>query len=367
MTQNYLASPDQPKTTAPTKSITKTEKKAIRLTVIPVTLVTAWAIIFPATAFDLSGFSGILDTVAPVLSSYTSLDINKYAGYFNTFQSVLGAVQKGNVNSILGAVGSINQSLGDSGVVIPSKLASDVLDAVTLNYSTDGSGTNGGGKTLRGAGYENASDRALTHAQNVSHRAYVESVLGEEGQKNIKKGVEGSGDLVKSSAEIAQNVAKTKISQKKLDGIAAGQTIIVAGNAQNYGKLTELQINAVQQTEIQSGILEQMTRDRTAKNLDRAGSSQRVSQSGSVFAAVAGPSQPATEAEQATLPVRAVPSPSTASTLLTPKKDVFGSNTDYVPNSLKAPTAQQPAVQPASEPNWGNFNAVPTPTQTPLW
>jgi hypothetical protein len=347
--------------TAPTKSITKTEKRIIKLAAIPTALLTAWAIVFPASAFDLSGLSGILDTVAPVLSSYTSLDINKYAGYFKTFESVLGAVQKGNVNSILGAVGSINQSLGDSGVVIPSKLATDVLDAVTLNYAPDGSGTNGGGKTLRGAGYENASDRALNHAQNLSHRGYVESVLGEEGQKGIKKGVEGSGDLVKSSAEIAQNVAKTKISQKKLDGIAAGQTLIVAGNAQNFGKLTELQINGVMQTEIQSGILEQMTRDRTAKNLDRAGSNKRVSHSGSVFAGLAGPSQPATEAEQTVLPVRAVPNPSTASTSSTPREDV-GTITDYVPDTLKTP-----AAQPTSDSNWGNFNSVPTPTKTPLW
>jgi hypothetical protein len=268
----------------------KRSKKKKRLTIIALTTAGVLGGGGVAVAFDLGGLSGLLDTFAPVLSQYTGMDITKYAGYLTTFQSVMGAVKTGSMNGILSAVGSINKSLGDSGVVIPSKLASDVLDTVTAKYATDG-------KSTTGVGFTNASDRALAHAQNVSHRAYVESVLGEEGQKNIKAGVQGSGDLVKSASDIASKGIKATISQKKLDAIIGGQVILTAGNAQTYGKLTEIQINGAQQTEIQSGILEYLTHDKTSKTLGSTLTQNGSSQAAGVFAGLAAPAP--TQAEVA--------------------------------------------------------------------
>lgn len=237
-----------------------------------------------AAAFDLGGLGGLLDTFAPVLSQYTGMDFTKYASYLGTFQNVLGAVQKGGMKNILGAVGSINQSLGVAGLAVPSELAQSVLDSVTENYAKNGGAASGG------VSVSNRGQRALNHAQNVAHRAYIESVLGTEGQENLKKGVEGSADLVKSAAEIAAKAAKSNVSQKKLDAIVAGQVILAAGNAQTYGKLTEIQINGVQQTEIQSGILEYLTHDKTAKTLSVAASRRSSTTASGVFAGLAGAS-----------------------------------------------------------------------------
>jgi hypothetical protein len=247
---------------------------------VAASLIISFGVMPSAHAF-LGGLTGLLDTIAPVLSDY-GLDITKYAGYLNTFQNVLTATQQGGLNNILGAVGSLNQSIGDAGLVVPSKLASGILDSVTANYSGRGGRSNGVGITR-------AQDRALLHAQNVSTRAYIESVLGEEGQGNIKKGVQGSGDLVKSASEIATKGAKSNVSQKKLDAIAAIGVVGVASQAQIYGKLTEIQINGVQQTQTLAGLLEATTNDRTAKILGDAGSSNGRRQAGSVFAGLAGP------------------------------------------------------------------------------
>jgi hypothetical protein len=235
-----------------------------------------------ALAFDFGGLSGLLDTVAPVISQYSELDITKYAGYLKTFGSVLSSVKTGKMESILGAVGNIHNSLGDSGVVIPSKLATEVLDAVSSTYSNNG-------KSLSGVGFVKAGDRALSHAQNVSHRAYVESVLGEEGQKDIKEGIQGSGDLVKSASDLASKGIKATISQKKFDAMLGQGVVQTVGQAKIYGKLTELQINGAQQTEIQSGILEHLTGDRTSKMLGTQASVIGSSQSSGILAGLAGP------------------------------------------------------------------------------
>ncbi len=235
-----------------------------------------------ALAFDLGGLSGLLDTVAPVLSQYSELNITKYAGYLKSFDSVLSAVKTGKMDSILSAVGNINNSLGESGVVIPSKLATDVLNSVSAKYSSNG-------KTPSGIGFVKAGDRALSHAQNVSHRAYVESELGEEGQKNIKAGIQGSGDLVKSASDLASKGIKATISQKKFDAMLGQGVVLAAGQAQTYGKLTQIQINGVQQTEIQSGILEHLTGDRTAKTLGAQASINGSSQSSGILSGLAGP------------------------------------------------------------------------------
>lgn len=235
-----------------------------------------------ASAFDLGGFGGLLDTVAPVLSQYTGLDITKYAGYFKTFENVLSAVQGGGMKGILSAVGSINQSLGDSGIVIPSKLVQSTLDVVTAEYTAKGRSTGG-------SSYIRASDRAIAYAQNLSHRAYVESVLGEEGQKNIKAGVQGSGDLVKSASEIAGKGVKATISQKKFDALLGLGVLNQVGHANTFGKLTEIQINGTQQTEIQSGILEYLTNDKTSKTLSARMNGYGVTQSSGILAGLATP------------------------------------------------------------------------------
>jgi hypothetical protein len=235
-----------------------------------------------ALAFDFGGLSGLLDTVAPAISQYSELDITKYAGYLKTFDSVLSSAKTGKMDNILSAVGNIHNSLGDSGVVIPSKLASEVLDAVSAKYSSNG-------RNLSGIGFVKAGDRALSHAQNVSHRAYVESVLGEDGQKNIKEGIQGSGDLVKSSSDLASKGIKATVSQKKFDAMLGQGVINSAGQAKIYGKLTEIQINGAQQTEIQSGILEHLTGDRTAKTLGAQASINGSSQSSGILAGLAGP------------------------------------------------------------------------------
>jgi hypothetical protein len=245
-----------------------------------------------ALSFDLGGLSGLLDTVAPVISQYSELDITKYAGYLKSFDSVLSAVKTGKMDSILSAVGNINNSLGDSGVVIPSKLATEVLNSVSAKYSSNG-------KNPSGIGFVKAGDRALSHAQNVSHRAYVESVLGEEGQKNIIAGIQGSGDLVKSASDLASKGIKATISQKKFDAMLGQGVIQAAGQAQIYGKLTEVQINGAQQTEIQSGILEHLTGDRTAKTLGAQASINGSSQSSGIFAGLAGPAPSKNEAQKA--------------------------------------------------------------------
>jgi hypothetical protein len=237
-----------------------------------------------AYAFSLGGLSGLLDTVAPVLSQYTSMDITKYAGYLHTFESVVGAVQGRSMNSILGAVGDLGASLGDAGLVKPSTLAAGVFESIQTNYSSRG-------KNLSGVGFERSADRALAHAQNLETRTYLESVFGDQGQKNIKAGVEGSADLVKSASEIVSKGAKSNISQKKLDAIAAVGLIGVAGNSQIYGKLTEIQIINGQQLKVSSLIAENLTKDRTSKFLGDTGSRAGRKQSGSVFAALSGPSQ----------------------------------------------------------------------------
>jgi hypothetical protein len=285
-----------------------------------------------AAAFDLGGLSGFLDTVAPVLQNYGVSDISKYAGYLNTFQNVVSVVKKGSLNNVLSTVGSINKSIGESGFTIPSKLATDILDSVSANYTGKG-GANG-------VGVVGAQDRALIHAQNVAHRAYVESVMGEEGQANIKKGVEGSGDLVKSAAEIQAKGAKSNISQKKLDAGNAIGVMNVAMGAQNYGLLTEIKINGAQQTEIQSGILEHLTGDKTAKTLSDAGARASQRQAGSVFAGLAGPTEntenQATEQKKDSVIGDEGRSSSTEPAEPTAPESRFGTTKDYVPPEYKS-------------------------------
>jgi hypothetical protein len=272
-----------PPASNPTLTLTKpnVRRKSKKMVLVALTSAAFFTGGTAAVAFDLGGLSDLLNTVSPVLSQYTGLDITKYAGYLTTFQNVVKGITKGGLNNVLTAVGSINKSLGDSGVVIPSKLASDVLNSITAQYASKGQSTTG-------VGFTNASDRAIAHAQNLSHRAYVESVLGEEGQQNIKAGVQGSGDLVNSAAQIAKKGIASTISQKKLDALIGQGVILATGNAQNFGKLTELQINAVQQTEIQTGILEHLTGDKTAKRLSATISQNGSAQSSGVFTGLAG-------------------------------------------------------------------------------
>jgi hypothetical protein len=331
---------------SPQKLRTKNHAKIKRMAIAPITLCMIIGGSGVAAAFDLGFLGGFLDTMAPVLKDYTDLDISKYAGYLDTFNNVLSSVEKGGIKNILGAVGSINRSLGDSGVVIPSKLASDVLNVVSEKYAS------GGSNTLAGIGQSNAGQRALDHAQNVSHRAYVESVLGKEGQGNIKKGVEGSADLVKSSAEIAQKGAKSTVSQKKLDAIALGQVILAAGNAQLYGKLTEIQINGVQQTEIETGLLEYFTHDRTAKTLGSAASSISISTSSGVFSGLAAKSPDSTDSGITKVPVSDTQTATIAPPPTTTKPDLIN---DYF-NQNYNPTDR----------NFGTTQGVPVNTTQPV-
>jgi hypothetical protein len=276
--------PDQlvDRTTEPTKSTSRKTCKALKVVGL------TGAIFFGANvgvyAFSLGGLSGLLDTVAPVISQYTGMDITKYAGYLSTFESVAGAVQSRSFNSILGAAGDVGATLGEAGLIKPSSLAANVFQAVQANYSSRG-------KSLSGAGFERSADRALTYAQNQETRAYLESVFGEQGQKNIKEGVKGSGDLVKAAGDIAEKGAKSNVSQKKLDAIAGIGVVGVVGQSQIYNKLTEIHITNGQQLKVSALIAENLTKDRTSKFLGETGARSNRKTSGSVFAALAGPSQ----------------------------------------------------------------------------
>ena len=238
-----------------------------------------------AIALDLGGIGGLLQSASPVISQYTSLDITKYAGYLQSATKVLSSLKSGSLTAIAGAVGQINNSLGDAGVTIPSKLAADVLNSVSSVYAArPQSGS------IIGTGAVSAGERAVRHAENVSHRVAIEAAIGQEGQAAIKQSVEGSAQLAAQSAQIAQKCSSSTVSQDILKCMSDQNAITAAGLTQLHDEAIQNRLNGVTQTEILAGVKEAMDGDANARLIERDAARIGTVSSAGVFAGLAGPS-----------------------------------------------------------------------------
>jgi hypothetical protein len=256
-----------------TPSIRKRGKKALTVSTIVLTTIAGGAV--AASAAD---FGGLVNLVSPVISQYTEQDISQYASYLSTFGNVVSSVQSGDYIS---AASSIGYTLGDAGVQIPTQLTQNVKKSVETNYANRKiGGTYGVSKSM-------SQDYTQKTAENATHRAYIESVLGTEGQSNIKKSLEAGSSLAKNTSELATSSSKSTTSQKILQNISSQLAVDTVANAQLHSELVQMRIGQTQQTEILSGIKETADENEISKETAQLGQTAASDGSSGVFAGLA--------------------------------------------------------------------------------
>jgi hypothetical protein len=169
----------------------------------------------PAAAFGLGDFSGLVDSVSPLLGGVMTFDITPYTTIVSNTTNFVSSIQKGDYS---GAVNSLTSTLGDYGIIDPAKLRDkskiDIGNGVKVGFA---SGTD-----------TREILASLNANKDISAQATMDGALGDEAQKDIIKRGEGTASLVDASAQYSKMSGQTKISQKILRNQSA-QLGVLAG------------------------------------------------------------------------------------------------------------------------------------------
>jgi hypothetical protein len=220
----------------------------------------------PAAALGLGDFSGLVDSVSPLLGGVMTFDITPYT-------SIL---QKGNYS---GAVNALTSTLGDYGIIDPAKLRDkskvDIGNGVKVGFA---SGTD----TREILSSINAN-------KDIAAQVTLDGALGDEAQKDIIKRGEGTSDLVKASSEYSAMSGKTKISQKIMRNQSAQLAVLAGLGGQQLGEQRSQGVTLNLLTSIAADIRAQGNQDSRVKDGEGDRNTQGVIGSAAMFSSMLTP------------------------------------------------------------------------------
>jgi hypothetical protein len=232
----------------------------------------------PAAAFGLGDFSGLVDSVSPLLGGVMTFDITPYTSILSNTTNFVSSIQKGNYS---GAVNALTSTLGDYGIIDPVKLR----DKSKLDLGN-------GVKVGFASGTDTREILASIDAnKDISAQVTLDGALGDEAQKDIIKRGEGTSDLVKASSEYSAMSGKTKISQKILRNQSAQLGVLAGLQGQQLGEQRSQGVTLNLLTSIAADIRAQGNQDSRVKDGEGDRNTQGVIGSAAMFSSMLTPSK----------------------------------------------------------------------------
>jgi hypothetical protein len=232
----------------------------------------------PAAAFGLGDFSGLVDSVSPLLGGVMTFDITPYTTIVSNTTNFVSSVSKGNYS---GAVNALTSSLGDYGIIDPAKLRDKSKVDIGSGYKV---------------GFASGTDTreilaSLNANKDISAQVTLDGALGDEAQKDIIKRGEGTASLVDASAQYSKMSGQTKISQKILRNQSAQLGVLAGLEGQQLSEQRSQGVTLNLLTSIAADIRAQGNQDNRIKDGDGDRNTHGVIGSAALFSSMLKPSK----------------------------------------------------------------------------
>lgn len=257
-----------------------TQRLRLKIAAIAAVPLVSFGIPKPAAAFGFGDIFDIAGQFAPFVTDLIGFDISPYQSIIANSTGFASAITKGDFG---GAFESVIGTLGDYGIVAPSKLKDTIALGSEGKYAQFANYDFGGGLSLLKA-------QDLDDATELATSAQIDAGLGEDAQTNLVEKSEGTATAVDASVKFSKMSGQTKVSQKILRNISAQQSVNAALMGQLLSEQRGQGISLKQTNAILADIRAKQNADKRVNRASNTRKTKGTITSAGMFSALVSPS-----------------------------------------------------------------------------